>query len=82
MKSRDVVALRVTLIMCCVVLRFKGVNAPHVLIYCQSLSVCSDLFAHFNVEFDDDSFHPPGSAHVSEHRLHGMYHSGTIKTLS
>lgn len=60
-------------------LRSNGVNAPRVLIYCQSLSMCSDLFAHFNFELGEDSFYPPGSAHVSEHRLYGMYHSGTTQ---
>ena len=44
-------------------------------VYCSSLDLCSKLFAHFNFELGEESFHPP--AHLCEYRLFGIYHSDT-----
>ena len=58
-------------------LRMKAVAAPRVLIYCQSLDVCAELYAHFHYEIGDSSYYPPGSPHLSDYRLFGMFHANT-----
>ena len=45
--------------------------------YCQSLDTCANLYAHFHYELGEASYHPPGSPHLSDHRLFGMFHSNT-----
>ena len=52
-------------------------QAPRVIVYCHSLNICSDLYAHFHFELGDGSYYPPGAPHVSDNRLFGMYHSNT-----
>ena len=56
-------------------LREKTVHTPRVLVYCQTLDMCSDLYAHFHYELGEASYHPPGSPHLSDHRLFGMFHA-------
>lgn len=58
-------------------LREKTILTPRVLVYCQSLDTCADLYAHFHYELGETSYYPPGSPHVSDHRLFGMYHADT-----
>lgn len=58
-------------------LRMKAIAAPRVIVYCPSLNVCSELFAHFNYELGEASFYPLGADHVSDHRLFGMFHANT-----
>ena len=58
-------------------LREKQVGAPRVLVYSRSLDTCADLYAHFHYELGDASYYPPGSPHLSDHRLFGMYHAAT-----
>lgn len=58
-------------------LRTKGVHTPRVLVYCRSLNMCADLYAHFHYELGDKSYHPLGSPEISDHRLFGMFHAGT-----
>ena len=58
-------------------LREKAIHAPRVLIYCQSLDVCADLYAHFHYKLGDGSYYPPGSPQISDYRLFGMFHSNT-----
>ena len=58
-------------------LREKLLDAPRVIVYCQSLNTCSDLFAHFLYNLGDTSYYPPGAEELSENRLFGMYHSCT-----
>ena len=58
-------------------LREKQVDTPRVIVYCQSLNTCSDLFAHFLYSLGPSSYYPPGAAELSENRLFGMYHSCT-----
>ena len=58
-------------------LQAKLVDTPRVIVYCQSLNTCSDLFAHFLFHLGPASYYPPGSAEVSDNRLFGMYHSCT-----
>ena len=58
-------------------LREKAVNTPRVLVYCQSLDTCADLYAHFHYELGEASYYPPGSPHLSDYRLFGMFHAST-----
>ena len=58
-------------------LREKAVHTPRVLVYCQSLDTCADLYAHFHYELEHHSYYPPGSLQVSDHRLFGMFHAST-----
>ena len=62
-------------------LRTNFINAHRVLVYCQSLDTCADLFAHFHYELGDDSYYPPGSPHLSDYRLFGMFHASTTRML-
>lgn len=58
-------------------LQRKLVDTPRVIVYCQSLNISSDLFAHFLFHLGPASYYPPGAAEVSDNRLFGMYHSCT-----
>ena len=58
-------------------LRELANKAPRVTVYCQSLNSCADLYAHFHYVLGDGSYYPPGSPHLSDYRLFGMYHSNT-----
>lgn len=51
--------------------------ADRVLVYCQSLNMCADLYAHFLYELGDKSYYPPGSEKVSDNRLFAMFHANT-----
>lgn len=51
--------------------------APRVIVYCRTLDMCANLYAHFHFELGDDSYFPPGSSKVSDFRLFGMYHANT-----
>lgn len=51
--------------------------APRVIVYCRSLDVCADLYAHFHYELGDESYYPPGAEKVSNNRLFGMFHANT-----
>lgn len=59
------------------VLREKGTSSPRVIVYCQSLSRCSDLFAHFLCRLGPLSHYPADAAEIAENRIFGMYHSCT-----
>ncbi len=45
-------------------------QAPRVLVYCRSLTVCADLYAYMYVHYElgDASYYPPGAPHVSDNR--------------
>ena len=58
-------------------LQHELINTPTVIIYCQSLNVCSDLFAHFLYCLGATSYYPAGAVQLCENRLFGMYHSCT-----
>ena len=53
------------------------IDSPRVVIYCQSLNVCSDLYSHFLFELGDQAYYPTCSEKIPENRLIGMYHSRT-----
>ena len=50
-------------------LKEKTSKTPRVLVYSQSLDTCADLYAHFHAHY------PPGSPHLSDYRLFGMFHA-------
>ena len=58
-------------------LKLNLINTKRVLVYCQSLNMCSSLYAHFLYALGDSSYYPPGAPKLAENRLFGMYHSGT-----
>ena len=55
------------------------VKAPRVIVYCKSLNLCADLYAHFMAELGDDAYFPAHSQteKIIANRLIGMFHSRT-----
>lgn len=58
-------------------LKTDSINAPRVIVYCQSRDMCAELFAHFRSELGNSGYYPPGSPHLSDYRLYGMFHANT-----
>ena len=54
-------------------------KAPCVTVYCRTLNMCADLYAHFHFELGDSSYYPPGTANISDSCLLGMFHSNTTQ---
>ena len=52
-------------------------RAPRVIIYCRTMNMCADIYAHFHFELGDSSYYPSGAQQISDNRLFGMFHSGT-----
>ncbi len=52
-------------------------KAPRVVIYCQSLNTCADLYAHFHYELGDDGYIPAGAAQISDNRIFAVFHANT-----
>ena len=52
-------------------------RAPRIIVYCRSLDVCANLYAHFHYELGDDSYYPSGADRISDHRLFGVFHANT-----
>ena len=52
-------------------------KASRVIVYCRTLDVCADLYAHFHFELGDRSYYPAGVEQVSANRLFEMYHANT-----
>ena len=53
-------------------------KAQRILIYCRSLNMCADLFAHFSYALGEtNSYFPPNAEHISDNRLYGMFHAKT-----
>jgi len=44
-------------------------TTPRVIFYCRSLDMCANLYAHCHYELGDNSYYPPGSEKLSDHRL-------------
>lgn len=55
------------------------VQSPKVIIYCQSLNMCADLYSHFVMMLGDDSYYPAGAEKLLANRLFGMFHSRTTE---
>ena len=51
--------------------------SPRVIVYCRSLDMCADLYAHFHCELGIDSYYPPGADAISDNHLFGMFHANT-----
>lgn len=58
-------------------LREQQNKAPRVIVYCQHLNMCANLYAHFLFELGDHSYYPLGTCKISDNRLFGMFHSRT-----
>ena len=54
-------------------------KAKRVVVYCRSLNMVADLYAHFQYTLGDNSYYPEGSERISDNRLFGMYHGNTSK---
>ena len=52
-------------------------KAPRVIVYCQSLDMCSELYAHFHFELGEASYCPPGAEKLCKNRLFAMFHAST-----
>ena len=53
------------------------IHARRILVYCQSIDMCSALYAHFLYVLGDKSYYPSNAPKSSDNRLFGMYHSCT-----
>ena len=60
-----------------VTLKKEAIITPRVIVYCRSLDMCADLYAHFHFELGEGSYYPQGAPQLSEHRLFGMFHAST-----
>lgn len=58
-------------------LKKDTIAAPRVIVYCRSLDICADLYAHFHYELGELSYYPPGAPKLSDNRLFGMFHANT-----
>ena len=58
-------------------LKTASIKAMRVIIYCKSLNLCANLYAHFLYELGSMSYYPPGAEEIASNRLFGMYHSST-----
>ena len=58
-------------------LKKNKISSPRVIVYCQSLNFCSDLYAHFLFELGDRAYYPMGSEKIPENRVIAMFHSRT-----
>jgi len=64
-------------------LREHKYQAPRVIVYCHSLNICADLYAHFHFELGDTSYYPPGAAHVIISAIGlGLVHANTAYIVS
>ena len=55
----------------------NSIKARRVIVYCRSLDMCADLYAHFLYTLGDMGYYPPGAEQISDNRMFGMYHSKT-----
>ena len=55
----------------------NNVKANRVIVYCQSLDVCANLYIHFMRVLGDRGYYPSGAEQVSDNRLYGMFHAKT-----
>ena len=49
-------------------LKTNSVKALRVIIYCKSLNMCADLYAHFLYELGSMSYYPPGAEETASNR--------------
>lgn len=60
-------------------LKEELVNTPRTIVYCQSLNMCADLYAHLHRELGDKAYFPCGAEKISDNRLIAVFHSNTPK---
>ena len=53
------------------------IDTPRTVIYCRSLNMCADLYAHFHHELGQKSYFPSGAETISDNRLFAMFHANT-----
>lgn len=58
-------------------LRSQLISTPRVVVYCRTLTMIGDLFAHFSYEMGTSQYYPPGAPKLSDNRLFGMFHAKT-----
>lgn len=58
-------------------LREKHITTPRVIVYCNTLQLCADLFDLFSFEMGSEQYYPPGAPEISDNRLFGMFHAKT-----
>ena len=58
-------------------LKEKKCLSLRVIVYCRSLDMCANLYAHFLFKLGDDSYYPQGADKVCSNRLFGMFHAST-----
>ena len=56
-------------------LRENLTSTPRVIVYCRSLDMCANLYAHFHYELVNNSYHPPNAPHVNDNRNVPCQHS-------
>ena len=59
--------------------RIHSIKANRVIIYCRSLNMCAELYAHFLYVLGEKSYYPQGAPELCENRLFAMFHSSTLK---
>ena len=50
-------------------LQTNYIKEMHVIIYCKSLNVCADLYAHFLYELGSIKYYPPGTEETASNHL-------------
>ena len=55
----------------------NNIQAKRVIVYCQSLDMCANLYIHFMCTLGDNGYYPLGSEQISDNRLFGMFHAKT-----
>ena len=66
-------------------LRENLIHTLRVIVYCKSLNMCANLFAHFLYNLGSPSYYPPGADQVSDNKLFVYFIPtlrNTIKMLS
>ena len=58
-------------------LETNSARASRRIIYCRSLNMCSDLYAHFSYSLGKKGYYPPGCEETCKNRIFGMFHSST-----
>ena len=53
--------------------RINNITANRVIIYCRSLNMCAELFAHLLYTLGEKSYYPHGAPELCENRLFAMF---------
>ena len=58
-------------------LQENHIKAQRIVVYCQSLNMCTSLYEHFKCTLKDAGYYPPGAEGLSDNRMFGMFHTCT-----